>query len=237
MEPTVIYEDEDIIVINKPAGLSVHADGRHERATLVDWLVVNYPEVKGVGEEQVLADGTIIERPGIVHRIDRETSGVLVVARNQRSFEILKEQFHNREVTKVYRAFVYGPLKDERGVIDKPIGTSRGRGPRSARAPHGELRDALTTYHVLGTGKDASYVEVFPKTGRTHQIRVHFAAIQHPVVHDSLYALMRPTALGFARLALHALSLSFVHPQGQKVIFEAPLPPDFVAAEGNLRQS
>jgi 23S rRNA pseudouridine1911/1915/1917 synthase len=237
MEPTVIYEDSDIIVLNKPSGLPVHADGKHEWSTLVDWLLVNYPEIKGVGEEQRLADGTIIDRPGIVHRIDRETSGVLVVARNQKSFEKLKKQFQNREVRKVYRAFVYGPLKDERGIIDKPIGSARGgKGPRSARTPHGVERDAVTAYHVIKNGTDAAYIEAFPKTGRTHQIRVHFSAIQHPIVCDSLYAPSRPAILGFARLALHAYSLSFTHPDGREVIFEAPLPADFALAAENLQE-
>ncbi|TSC68711.1 MAG: 23S rRNA pseudouridine synthase [Parcubacteria group bacterium Gr01-1014_56] len=231
-EPSVIYEDKDIIVINKPAGLLVHADGKHERATLVDWLALEYPELKGVGEEQTLPDGTIIERPGIVHRIDADTSGVMVVARTQKAFEFLKKQFQNRETRKVYLAFVYGPLKDERGIIDKPIGSARGgKGPRSARTPHGTSRDAQTAYHVLKKNKEVSYVEAFPKTGRTHQIRVHFSAIQHPIICDKLYAPNRPALLGFTRLALHALSLSFAHPDGRKVTFTAPLPADFAEAE------
>lgn len=236
-EPFVIYEDAFILVINKPAGLPVHADGKHERKTLTDWLLINYPELKGVGETQILPDGTIIERPGIVHRIDADTSGVMVVAKTQKAFEFLKKQFQNREVTKVYRAFVYGILKDDRGMIDKPIGSSRGRGPRSARSPHGDLREAQTAYRVLKRGTEATYAEVFPKTGRSHQIRVHFSAIQHPVVGDKLYAPMRPPILGFSRLALHAFSISFIHPStssGQvprKVIFEAPLPADFAEAE------
>lgn len=231
MEPSVIYEDSDIIVINKPPGLPVHADGRSERATLVDWLMLNYPDIKNVGEPQTLPNGAIIERPGIVHRIDAATSGIIVVARNQRAFEKLKKQFQDREVKKVYRAFVYGPLKDERGIIDKPIGSGRGgRGPRSARTPRGKMREAQTAYHVLKKNKDVSYVEVFPKTGRTHQIRVHFSAIQHPVIADPLYAPERPKLLGFNRLALHALSLSFVHPNGREVLFEAPLPADFAEA-------
>jgi 23S rRNA pseudouridine1911/1915/1917 synthase len=230
--PVVIYEDSDIVVINKPAGLPVHADGKHERATLVDWLLVHYPELKDVGERQMLPDGTIIERPGIVHRIDKDTSGIMVVARNQAAFAFLKEQFQHREVKKVYRAFVYGPLKDERGIIDKPIGSARGgKGPRSARSPHGTLRDAQTAYRVLKRGAGATYVEAFPKTGRTHQIRVHFSMIQHPVVCDPLYAPGRPALLGFGRLALHALSLTFVHPDGREVVFEAPLPADFAEAE------
>jgi 23S rRNA pseudouridine1911/1915/1917 synthase len=238
MEPIVIYEDEDIIVINKPPGMPVHADGRHERATLVDWLIVRYPELKGVGEQQTLPSGEVIDRPGIVHRIDRETSGIIVVARNKDSYEFLKEQFKEREVKKTYRAFVYGVINDERGIIDKPIGSSRGGlGPRSARRPLGTTREAQTMYRVIARGQDATYVEVFPKTGRTHQIRVHFAAIQKPIVADVLYAPSRPAILGFKRLALHALSVSFTHPNGEEVNFEAPLPPDFVEAEAKLRKS
>jgi 23S rRNA pseudouridine1911/1915/1917 synthase len=232
MEPTVIYQDKDIIVVNKPSGLAVHADGKHERATLVDWLLVEYPELKGVGEEQTLADGTIIDRPGIVHRLDRETSGAIVVARNQESFENLKQQFKDREVKKIYRAFVYGPLKEERGIIDKPIGSARGGlGPRTATRPHGVQRDARTTYRVIKNGTESAYVEAFPETGRTHQIRVHFSSIQHPLICDQLYAPSRKPLLGFTRLALHALSLSFTHPNGQKMTFEAPLPADFAEAE------
>jgi len=237
-EPVVIYEDADIIVVNKPAGLAVHADGRHERTTLVDWLAIHYPELKGVGEEQTLSDGTIIDRPGIVHRIDRETSGLLIVARNQKAFDFLKKQFGNREVKKTYRAFVYGVINDERGIIDKPVGSSRGgAGPRSARSPHGEMRDAQTMFRVIERGEGVTYIEAFPKTGRTHQIRVHFAAIQKPIVADRLYAPSRPPILGFKRLALHALSASFTHPNGKEVSFEAPLPADFVAAEAKLRKS
>ncbi|HYF12874.1 MAG TPA: RluA family pseudouridine synthase [Candidatus Paceibacterota bacterium] len=237
-EPTVIFEDDSIIVLNKPSGLPVHPDGRHERATLADWLVIHYPELKGVGETQTLPNGTVIERPGIVHRIDADTSGIIVIARTQKSFEFLKEQFQNREVKKVYRAFVYGPLKDERGIINRPIGSSRGgRGPRSATRAYGNMRDAETLYHTVTSGKEAAYVEAFPKTGRTHQIRVHFSAIQHPIICDKLYAPNRPPLLGFTRLALHALSLAFQHPKKGKVIFEAPLPADFVHAEAQLRES
>jgi 23S rRNA pseudouridine1911/1915/1917 synthase len=238
MDPVVIYEDQDIIVIDKPAGMPVHADGRHDRATLVDWLIVRYPELKGVGEEQTLPNGEVIDRPGIVHRIDRETSGALIIARNEDAYHSLKEQFQNREVKKTYRAFVYGVINDERGIIDKPIGSSRGGlGPRSARSPKGEMREAQTMFRVIERGEEATYVEVFPKTGRTHQIRVHFAAIQKPVVADVLYAPSRPPILGFKRLALHALSVSFTHPKGGEVTFSAPLPADFVEAEAKLRKS
>ena len=232
-EPTILFEDESLIVIDKPAGLAVHADGKSDRKTLVDWLLEKYPELKGVGEEQTLASGEVVARPGIVHRIDRETSGVLLVAHTQEAFEDLKEQFQNREVQKTYRAFVYGNIKDERGIIYKPIGNSRGgSGPRSVKNTHGLAREALTAYRVIDRSPEVTYAEVFPKTGRTHQIRVHFAAVQHPIVGDRLYAPGRASLLGFKRLALHALSVSLKHPKTAKTVtFTAPLPEDFVAAE------
>ena len=222
MEPKVLYEDAEILVLDKPAGLQVIPDRHAERETLRAWLEKNYKETH------------------IVHRIDRETSGVIVVAKTEKAFEFLKNQFKNRQVQKTYRAFVHGAIKDERGIIDKPIGSARGGlGPRSARRPYGAVRDAVTTYRTLATshsGLATSYVEVFPKTGRTHQIRVHFAAIQHPILCDALYAPGRPALLGFERLALHALSLRFMHPNGKEVDFKAPLPKDFVAAEKLLTQ-
>jgi len=218
MEPVLLFENDDVVVVDKPSGMIVHPDGVHEYPALTDWLTPRYPT-------HVL-----------VHRIDRETSGVLVVAKHEEAHRLLKEQFGEREVRKTYRAFVYGVIKDERGIIDRPIGSARGgRGPRSATRPHGTLREALTTYKVLERGVGVSYVEVMPKTGRTHQIRVHFAAIQRPIICDSLYAPGREALLGFSRLALHAYTLSFVLPSGEERTFTAPLPPDFLAAETKLR--
>ncbi len=230
-EPTILFEDDYIVVVNKPAGMIVYPDGKpaqpdgsgrtggHDYPALSHWLETRYKEYY------------------FVHRIDRETSGVLLIAKTEKDFEFLKEQFKEREVRKVYRAFVQGVIKDERGVIDKPIGTARGGvGPRSAQKPHGELRDALTAYRVIERGSNVTYVEVFPKTGRTHQIRVHFSAVQHPIVCDRLYAPRRGTALGFKRLALHALSLTITHPNQREMTFEAPLPTDFLKAEGELRK-
>lgn len=227
-EPTIIYDDESIIVLDKPSGLMTHADGRSGEPTLVDWLVARYPELKDVGEAG---------REGIVHRLDRETSGVMVAARTPQAYERLKEEFHDREVQKAYRAFVHGPLKDERGIIARPIGSARGgSAPRSATRPYGTVRDAQTNYRRIANGAGAAYVEAFPQTGRTHQIRAHFSAIQHPIICDKQYAPGRPCILGFKRLALHAFSLSFIHPAtGEKVSFEAPLPPEFVEAEKELR--
>lgn len=219
-DPTVLFEDNDLVVLDKPSGLIVYPDGIHDYPALDTWLTTRY----GEGNFH------------FVHRLDRETSGVLMIAKNLETYELLKQQFEEREVRKIYRAFVYGIIKDDRGVIDKPIGNARGgKGPRSVKSPHGVLRDALTTYRVIERTPAATYVEVFPKTGRTHQIRVHFASIQHPVISDSLYAPTRPTMLGFDRLALHAYSLTFTHPSGREMTITAPLPPEFVAAEGELR--
>lgn len=228
--PDILFEDGHILVINKPAGLMVHEDGKREEQTLVDWLVAQYPDIKKVGEEG---------RWGLVHRLDRETSGVMVVAKTPQTHARLKHQFAEREVRKVYRTFVYGTTP-ERGIVERPIGSSRGAGPRSAKSAYGKLREAITAYRTIESARQpvaVSYVEVFPKTGRTHQVRVHFASLGHPVVGDTLYAAARPAALGFKRLALHALSLSFTHPEtGEEVTFEAPLPQDFVQAAKQLRR-
>ena len=242
-EPKVIYEDADIIVVDKPAGMSVHADGKNTDPTLIDWLLSKFPEIRDVGEPQKLGGGAEAPRPGIVHRIDRETSGVLVVARNLTTYERMKKKFARREVQKTYRTFVYGAVLDDRGIIDKPIGRARGSSSRhSVKDMHGTMREAQTAFRTIGrsSGKGdevTSYLEVFPKTGRTHQIRVHLASIHHAVVCDRVYSPKQESRLGFHRLALHALSLSFMHPStGKKVLFEAPLPPDFVEAERQLRQ-
>ncbi|MGC9602374.1 MAG: RluA family pseudouridine synthase [Minisyncoccia bacterium] len=221
-EPKIMYEDAEILIINKPAGMIVYPDGKHEYPALSYWLEKKY----GVGNLPAQAGFHF------VHRIDRETSGVLVVARTEAAYEFLKKQFAEHEIQKTYRAFVYGSITKDRGVIDKPIGSSRGgRGPRSAKLPHGTVREATTAYRVVARATLATEIEVFPKTGRTHQIRVHLSAVQHPIVADQLYALSRPKILGFERLALHAFSIVFTHPNGKKMKFEAPLPEDFIRAE------
>jgi 23S rRNA pseudouridine1911/1915/1917 synthase len=176
-----------------------------------------------------------------VHRLDRETSGVLVIAKNQQSFEHLKAQFQNRETEKIYNTFVYGVIELPEGrteeVIDRPIGKSTKdfRMWSAQRGARGELREAVTEYKVLKVLEKAqgnkengySYLEVKPKTGRTHQIRVHFKAINHPVVGDSLYAPKRGYALGFKRLALHSRMLTFKTIDNKTLSIEAPLPEDF----------
>ena len=238
LEPTVLYEDSDVVVIDKPSGLMVHPDAINTKEkTLIDWIEKKYPEMEGVGEPFLLKDGKEIARPGIVHRLDRDTSGVLVLARTKRAHVYLKEAFMERDVAKTYRAFVYGTLQSERGTIDRPIGKSRTdfRQWSAQRNPRGVMREAQTDYKVLGRGKGGTYVEVFPRTGRTHQIRVHFKALQHPVVCDSLYAPKGPSLFGFERLALHAKSLRLKLPSGKEKTFESQLPPDFVEGEKRMK--
>lgn len=228
-EITILYEDENFLVLNKPSGLAAHSDGRTKEPTLADWILKKYPGLADVGESLVLSDEKKILRPGIVHRIDRETSGVLAVAKNQKSFGYLKKQFQDRKVKKIYEAFVFGELKNDEGKIDRPIAKSRKdfRLWSAQRGARGKEREALTLYRTLARGGGVSFVEVEPKTGRTHQIRVHFKAINYPIVCDRLYAPRRGTALGFERLALHAKSLEFESPDGKKIKVEAPYPKDF----------
>ncbi len=243
LQPTIIFENEYLMAINKPAGLVVHSDGKTKEANLCDWLLEIHPEIKEVGEPMTLQDGTVIYRPGIVHRLDRETSGVMIIAKTQESFEHLKKQFQEREVEKTYHAVVWGLVKDDKGTIDRPIGRSRSdfRKWSAQRESRGDLRPAVTDYKVLGridggTSKpheipqNFTYIEAYPKTGRTHQIRVHFKAVNHPVVGDSLYAPNHPDVLGFERLALHARSINIEDAGGKTHHFEAPLPPDFEKA-------
>lgn len=226
----IIYEDENILAINKPAGLVVHSDGRTEEESVASWFLREYPESKEVGEP--LGD---IQRPGIVHRIDRDTSGVLLLAKTKEGHIHLKKQFQDRKIVKEYRTFVYGNIKENEGIIEKPIGRSKKdfRQWSAEENARGEKREAITEFKVLARKEDkgVTYLSVFPKTGRTHQIRVHLKSIHHPVVADSLYASKRESVLGFKRLALHACSIKFKDLGGNDLNIEASLPDDFKEAE------
>ncbi len=241
MEIPIIYEDEDVVVIDKPSGVLVHGDGRaHTEATIADWHVARLPQVADVGEPVVLPDGSALPRPGVVHRLDQETSGVLILAKTVEAFLHLKKQFHDRLTQKEYRAFVYDRMSATDGVIDRMIGRSAQdfRLRSAQRGAHGRLRTAETTWECLARDSAYSYLRLLPKTGRRHQLRVHLKAINHPIVGDRLYAPKRvvrePQALGFSRLALHAYMLTLVLPSGRQETFRAPLPEDFVRAEGIL---
>ncbi len=232
MEPTILYENKDVLVINKPAGLVVHGDGKTKENTLVDWLLSKYPEIKDVGEPGRDSHGNEILRSGIVHRLDRETSGVMLVAKTQESFENLKKQFQNRETKKVYEAFLVGELKNDEGTIDRPISRSSSdfRKWTAQRGGRGEEREAVTEYKVIKRGQGFTFVEAMPKTGRTHQIRVHFKAINYPIVCDSLYGKSEENSLGFMRLALHSKTISFHDLSGEEHVVTAPYPADFERA-------
>ncbi len=233
----VIFEDQDVLVINKPAGLVVHGDGRTKEETLADWLVENYPEIKSVGEAWEAQNGAAILRPGIVHRLDRETSGVMVIAKTQGSYEHLKSQFKDRLVQKEYRAIINGTFKDDidGGVIEKSIGKSPSDFRKWSAQPgaRGTLRNAVTEYKILsrvGVGNDGfAYIAAMPKTGRTHQIRVHFKAIHHSVLGDKLYGAKKVANIGVQvpRTMLHAFKIKFANLAGENVEFDAEIPKDF----------
>ncbi|MBI5126327.1 MAG: RluA family pseudouridine synthase [Candidatus Taylorbacteria bacterium] len=230
---TVIYEDKDYVVINKPPGVIVHPDGKREGGEYVtDWFLEHYPKSKNVGEPIEQTDGSTIHRPGVVHRIDKDTSGVLVLAKTNKAHAFLKEQFQNRTVRKKYLTFVHGELNEAFGIIKRPIGRSKNdfRKWSAQRGIRGETREAETWYSTIKATKIASFLEVEPKTGRTHQIRVHFTAINHQIIADSLYGPNRTSLLGFERMALHASMISFFNPTGKEIVVKAPLPADFIAA-------
>jgi 23S rRNA pseudouridine1911/1915/1917 synthase len=238
MNIEILYEDDDCLVINKPAGLVVHPDGRTKEPSVSEWFAAAYPDSKEVGESIEKTSGEVIERAGVVHRLDRETSGILLLAKTQAGHAHLKEQFMNREVEKAYHLFVYGLMKDDRGSINLPIKRSSGdfRKWSAQRGGRGEEREALTYFEVLkrDEANKVTFVEAKPKTGRTHQLRVHFQAIHHPVVADSLYASGQPKLLGFERTALHARKISFKNVKGESITIEAPYPADFEAAIARL---
>lgn len=231
MKIEIIYSDADIIVINKPPGISVHGGETVKGPTVADFLLEKFPETGEVGDDPKL-------RPGIVHRLDKNTSGIMVAARNQKSFLALKELFQKRQVEKIYRAIACGKFKEREGVINLPIGRLisdprkravdiSGGGRRRIR---GE-REAVTEFKVLRQGEEFALVEIKPKTGRMHQIRVHLAAVHHPVACDAVYGGKKVCCPeGASRQLLHAFSLSFNYPDSRKLVFEADPPPDFTLA-------
>ncbi len=220
----IVFEDDDFAVINKPAGLVVHPSESHKKGTLVSGILAKWPQVKGVGEDPL--------RPGIVHRLDKETSGLMVVAKNNEMFFWLKEQFQERKVAKKYLALVFGTPKEKEGEINAAIGRvgmkqvtlKRGRGYKKVT----KTREAKTKYKVLEEFDGYSLLEASPKTGRTHQIRVHFAHIGHPVVGDKKYASKKMMEkMSVKRHFLHAFKLDFFLKNGKKLHFEADIPEDF----------
>ncbi len=232
MKIKILYEDSSILAIDKPSGISVHPDGRTKEKTITDWVLKNYPKMKNVGEPmfvEIKKEKIEIKRPGVVHRLDRDTSGVLLLAKTQKAHEFLKKQFQDREVKKTYVAIVSGWLKDDRGIINKKIGRSPTdfRKYSASRGARGEMRDAVTQYKVLkrfNAPQKFTYLELYPKTGRTHQIRVHMKSIDHPVVCDVLYDPKGVCPKSIKRMALHAKSIEFKNLKGDNVKVESVLP-------------
>ena len=219
MDLPIIYEDTNVVAVNKPTGLIVHADGRTNEPTAEEWFIGRYGR-KG----------------GYVHRLDRDTSGVLVFAKNEQAYNFLRKAFHDRDVKKTYLALVHGVLKEKKGIIDFDIGRSRKDFRLRSAQPKakGRLRDAITHYEVVGEISDASLLKLQPETGRTHQIRVHLKAIHHPVIGDALYAPHQKLLYGLTRLALHASTLDLPLPSGGRILITAPLPEDLTAAFAHI---
>ncbi len=232
MELPILYEDEYVVVINKPSGVITHPDGHSLSETVSDWFVAKYPKSKHVGESLRLVSGEVIARPGIVHRLDADTSGVLILTKTQDAHIFLKKAFQEHLVQKTYLAFVYGVLKQHEGTIKFPIGRSRKDFRLRSAQPkaRGILRDAITNYQTISNTEQHTFVRIMPKTGRTHQIRAHFKAIHHPIVCDRLYAPKHPCDLGLSRLGLHAYSITFTLPSDKDITVTASLPTDFTNA-------
>jgi len=228
MELSIIYEDADILAINKPAGVMTHPDGHSTEETVSDWFAATYPASAEVGETQKLASGTEIMRPGIVHRLDKDTSGVLLLAKTSEAHAFLKEAFQKRKVHKTYLAIVYGTLKEKTGTIDFAIGRSRKDFRLRSAQPKakGMMREAVTNYEVISDIGTHSLLKAMPLTGRTHQIRVHLKAIHHPIVCDPLYAPNHPCEFGLGRVALHAYQIEFPMLNGEEKILTAPIASD-----------
>jgi 23S rRNA pseudouridine1911/1915/1917 synthase len=238
----IVYEDDQIIVVNKPAGLVVHPAPGNETGTLVNALLNHCSALKGIGGHQ---------RPGIVHRLDKDTSGILVVAKTAAAHTDLSQQFKQRAVRKTYLALVSGTMDESQGLIDLPIGRHPQDRKRMSTFSH-RPRTAETGWRLRESFNGCSLLEVNLKTGRTHQIRVHFSAIHHPIVGDPVYGPKRrkSTAGAFGwsktvaallstaeRQMLHAWRLACRHPvTGKRHVFESPLPPDILAILEALRQ-
>jgi len=223
----ILYEDEDIIVVNKPRGLVVHPGAGNWSGTLVNRLLAHCKDLSGIG-------GKI--RPGIVHRLDKDTSGVIVAAKNDAAHLALARDLKQRRVEKTYLAIVHGTPKEERGTINAPIGRHPTHRKKMAVLPEGQGRPAITHYEVIERLQGYALLKLNPVTGRTHQIRVHLAHIGYPVVGDAVYG-RRKDALGMSGQALHAASLAFEHPRTrERMQFAAPLPDDMARVLARLRE-
>lgn len=213
----IVWEDDAMAVVEKPSGLLTHPLESRDEPSLVNDLLARYPTLAGVGEDPL--------RPGIVHRLDRDVSGLLVVAKTPEAFRSLKAQFQARTVEKTYAAVVYGSFVRREGMIELPIARSKTRGAKMAARPKGGAgREAVTRFTVVAQNPDYAFLRVQPETGRMHQIRVHLAATGHPIVGDPLYHRRGRSAKNVHRLLLHAERLAFRDLAGAWRVFQSPLP-------------
>ena len=213
----VVYEDEDVIVVNKPAGLVVHPAPGHPDGTLVNALLYHIHDLSGIGGEM---------RPGIVHRLDKDTSGLILIAKNDRAHAAMSEQFKSRSMEKHYRAVAFGHFPEDHGLIDAPIARHPVDRKRMAVVQGG--KPSQTEWRVIESLRGATYLDVHLLTGRTHQIRVHMQSIGHPLLGDAIYAPNLRMPVRIPRLMLHAYSLQFTHPTtGERMELTAPLPEAF----------
>ena len=215
----IVFEDDNIIVIEKPANLTVHPTNPEQDNTLVNQLLAYYPDIKDIGDNPL--------RPGIVHRLDKDTSGLMVVAKNNKALEYLKDLFENREVTKKYLALVHGRVKDDKGIITKSISFSKKDYKKRTALLDENSKPAITEYKVIKRFEEYTLLEVYPKTGRTHQIRIHLHSIGYPIVGDKQYKFKRKTdPEGLNRQFLHASALKFKSVDGKMMEFKSELPQD-----------
>jgi len=227
----ILFEDKDFIVIDKPSGISAHPSLSEREKTLVNWLIFHYPPIKSVGD--FLANGNI--RPGIVHRLDKDTSGAMIAAKNQKTFLFLKKQFQEHSVIKKYIALVNGSPKEDSGKIDLNIARSKTDPTKNtAVKSKTEGRYALTYWKVLKRFPDHTLLEATPKTGRMHQIRAHLKAIGLPVSGDKKYGTKSKDPKHLGRMFLHSEYLSFKNADGEKMSFSAPLPRELETVLKNL---
>lgn len=221
----IVYQDADIAVINKPKGMVVHPAAGNPDGTLVNAIMYHIKDLSGIGGEV---------RPGIVHRIDRMTSGLLVIAKNDNAHVFLSDQLKTHAVSRVYYALCEGNFREDSGTVDAPIARHRTDRKKMAVDPNG--RSAVTHWRVLERFGDMTLLRVELETGRTHQIRVHMAYIKHPIVGDEVYGHAK-NSLGIVGQALHAGELRLTHPAtGEEMVFTAPLPEEFVNALEKLRK-
>jgi len=224
----ILFENSDLVLINKPAGMVVHPAPGHESGTLVHAVLAHSPDIEGIGGE---------DRPGVVHRLDKETSGLILMAKNERAHRWLQEQFKSRSVEKIYLTLVDGAPPTPTGRVEAPIGRSTTHRKQMAVMPVGKGREAISEYRTLESFKDHTLLEVHLLTGRTHQIRLHMAFLGCPVVGDQMYG-NRKSSIQITRHFLHAYRLQIILP-GEKEprLFEAPLPVELEAILEQLRAS